>query len=1275
MSNVNNSNITFTGSCSFTKPVSLTATSGLTVPSGAVTVTEVGHLRGVTSAIQSQLNTRVTTNTNQTITASKTYALAPSFPAGILTNTSTISVNQLNFLRNITSDVQSQFASNLADINTTRQSVTSLQSSVNRLDQKDAEFTNSISLLQQRDDVLSSVQQSLSNQVSSLQAFQTTAVTLAGTQEITGTKTFGSATFSNAPLVNSGIRTPALTITNQQLERLVNVPANTSQFITDLQTSQATLQTNLEQSILTTRDESMSRDQDLSDNIMALANQSSSLEASIRATNANASALSGRVDQQVTRVDTLSSRQDTLRMDHDALNERHNALKTDHDALRVESKQLETNQQHVSSQVNLLQTSLGTQVSLLGSLENRHQALSESHTILTSRHDTLTTRHESLVTQANQLDTRLSNQIATVDQRLTAQIDQVDGKIRDHVTNTDRAQQALQASISGLQQADRDLATLVSSQVADAAATLQQRIQNVADQAEQQDTLQRSQIASVSTSLGTLQQRLSQTDETVNQKVALSGSQRIQGTKSFANETVFDDFVVVNQGLRTPGTVLTAVQLSYLSNVPPNTNNAILALHDDVQSLRLVYDSDLLLQQQRFANVQLDLQGKVSLLGPQDIGGSKSFKDACRFQDGVTIQKRIELPMGILDEPKMRALFNLPPNTLDSISNLQQRDDLQAANLQTVLDRVSAIQTDLVNRVSVAGDQTISGRKSFNETVEFLDPPLFNEGFQTPSFTLTNTHLAAIQFLPANTIGALTTMEDNMQQLNLHFSNQNSLLVSQINDIKVILMSLGGPPNNAILTKLDILALPSGGSVANTAPLQPWNFIDIRGNDPSSPWVHLGTNLQSRYAPSILLRSGDLSAGQILYAGAELAIEGASNVRQGSIKMRTGQEICTVWDQRGVTFQVPALFLQTIRLNNVEFLQVPRFNNGAVFEQQTRFTGPVIFDQQPRFNAAIDFQAAPTFTAGATFVGATTFKTVTFSSAPTFEAGALFRDIVPNFQSGALFGNITSIRGPAGRPAAVPVYFLNVQGQDSRLVQADQNNLIAPSIQLQSSDCLIVNERSFGSRIVLEGGTSQAGAIQHGAIRLSTGNVERFTITGTGDTIIRRNVQISGTLTVQRGITAGTVETRAVSNVWSWRPRDNVRELQLFNGAVPDQQTPVLTIQRNGTIVVASDERLKQDIQHLHPKTSLEKLLSIGTYMYRFQDEELDSPRSTGFLAQEIQQAFPDSVRTEQQNGQDVLKVCYQDLFVHAIGAIQHLYQLIRGHAAPLDPLPLDPCP
>jgi hypothetical protein len=122
---------------------------------------------------------------------------------------------------------------------------------------------------------------------------------------------------------------------------------------------------------------------------------------------------------------------------------------------------------------------------------------------------------------------------------------------------------------------------------------------------------------------------------------------------------------------------------------------------------------------------------------------------------------------------------------------------------------------------------------------------------------------------------------------------------------------------------------------------------------------------------------------------------------------------------------------------------------------------------------------------------------------------------------------------------------------------------------------------------------------------------------------------------------------------WEFFVTEAAGTLQLFNNSSPLVGTPVGTFATNG-IYTPSDARLKKDILDL-PKSILDRVMSLRAVSYRYKGEADDATPTIGFLAQNVQQQFPELVgtTTDRTGKGDFLSLNYAGFGVIALKAIQ----------------------
>jgi hypothetical protein len=107
---------------------------------------------------------------------------------------------------------------------------------------------------------------------------------------------------------------------------------------------------------------------------------------------------------------------------------------------------------------------------------------------------------------------------------------------------------------------------------------------------------------------------------------------------------------------------------------------------------------------------------------------------------------------------------------------------------------------------------------------------------------------------------------------------------------------------------------------------------------------------------------------------------------------------------------------------------------------------------------------------------------------------------------------------------------------------------------------------------------------------------------------------------------------------------------------------------RYDALEARSDIRLKRDIQSLDSSSELQRLLSLRPVSYYWRDERLPQTLQYGFIAQELQQVFPELV-SEGEDAQKTLAVNYQALIPLLVNALQVQQEQIRQQEARIQKL------
>lgn len=146
------------------------------------------------------------------------------------------------------------------------------------------------------------------------------------------------------------------------------------------------------------------------------------------------------------------------------------------------------------------------------------------------------------------------------------------------------------------------------------------------------------------------------------------------------------------------------------------------------------------------------------------------------------------------------------------------------------------------------------------------------------------------------------------------------------------------------------------------------------------------------------------------------------------------------------------------------------------------------------------------------------------------------------------------------------------------------------------------------------------------------------------------NVSIGGSPGSERLDVNGAIAVRSADGV-IWRIKAEASgdgRLSFYSGA--DATNPRATLAfGTGALVTASDARLKKDIATV--ERALDSVLALRPVSYRFKALADDSPKTLGFIAQEMEPVLPEAV--SEMNG--MKGIAYSVVIPVAVGAIQEL--------------------
>jgi hypothetical protein len=144
----------------------------------------------------------------------------------------------------------------------------------------------------------------------------------------------------------------------------------------------------------------------------------------------------------------------------------------------------------------------------------------------------------------------------------------------------------------------------------------------------------------------------------------------------------------------------------------------------------------------------------------------------------------------------------------------------------------------------------------------------------------------------------------------------------------------------------------------------------------------------------------------------------------------------------------------------------------------------------------------------------------------------------------------------------------------------------------------------------------------------------------------------------------GIGTTTPYSRLEVWGP-DSASSTPLFT-AVNNSSTTVFAVfdggnaELSGTLTQSSDQRLKTNIQDLDASSSLAKINALNPITFNWIDPREDNRTQFGFIAQQVQQVFPNLVSTTSPTAltpDGTLGLNYIDLISPIVAAIQQLDQ------------------
>jgi hypothetical protein len=264
--------------------------------------------------------------------------------------------------------------------------------------------------------------------------------------------------------------------------------------------------------------------------------------------------------------------------------------------------------------------------------------------------------------------------------------------------------------------------------------------------------------------------------------------------------------------------------------------------------------------------------------------------------------------------------------------------------------------------------------------------------------------------------------------------------------------------------------------------------------------------------------------------------------------------------------------------------------------------------------------------------------------------------------------------GNVGIGTSSPSYKVDVVGSPNNEVSIRAYNSTAGSLATArvyaQSDTALIQIASFSSTFgfnlfgtnaanysgLVTSGASSAGlmlgTLTSDPIIIGTADTERMRITSGGNVLIGKSADNATTLGVQ--ITTGIVNSASNSDFWnSYSTTAGVYRFYVTNGG---------TVTATSTTISAiSDQRLKENIRDLD--IGLDAIMSVKPRRFDWkQGKGLDKKDDVGFIAQEFETVFPNSVNTSKAgaDGVEYKTVNHGELIPTLVKAIQEQQAMIE---------------
>jgi hypothetical protein len=245
-------------------------------------------------------------------------------------------------------------------------------------------------------------------------------------------------------------------------------------------------------------------------------------------------------------------------------------------------------------------------------------------------------------------------------------------------------------------------------------------------------------------------------------------------------------------------------------------------------------------------------------------------------------------------------------------------------------------------------------------------------------------------------------------------------------------------------------------------------------------------------------------------------------------------------------------------------------------------------------------------------------------------------------------------KGFVGIHNTSPSYQLDVDGASRIASMGADAQLQLENLSADAGSLVLKNNVAGGWKVSGKNGNSAEFAID--VFKPAQPSVRFLRFDGiNGEITLGSTVAGLGRTRVLHGNDGFFLKNNAGTYEWEFFVNTGDGALELYNnaGLGPVGGAPVGTFATNG-VYIPSDARFKKEVENVG--STLEKMMQLRPVSYRYRNESQSANRSIGFLAQDVQQLFPELIRETPGRGdnpQKSLALNYSAISVLTVKAIQ----------------------